>query len=77
MINVIKEGDREMGHAQSWSRHYALGDHELVIHRFANGGLMIEIDPATPYYRMVEADPIQARRIRKFVAMVAPYAEAK
>jgi len=26
---------------------------------------------------MVEADPIQARRIRKFVAMVAPYAEAK
>jgi hypothetical protein len=38
---------------------------------------MIEIDPATPYYRMVEADPIQARRIRKFVAMVAPYAEAK
>jgi len=55
---------------QSWSRHYALGDHELVIHRFANGGLMIEIDPATEYYRMVEATPEQAQKIRAFISRV-------
>lgn len=49
------------------TRHLVVGDHELVLHKLPNGGLMIEIDPATAYYRMVELDPTKADNVVGFL----------